>query len=89
MKLKPAIKPYDGAAGDWEALESTACYALDSKQTFKNIRNLLHINYEKPRVRRCIRPLARHTVSQFFSRAIISGMSGMADGAAALQRRER
>ncbi|CAK8740808.1 hypothetical protein SODG_004285 [Sodalis praecaptivus] len=47
MKFKPAIKPYDGAAGGWEALESTTRYVLDSKQTFKNIRNLLRVNKSK------------------------------------------
>lgn len=47
MKFKPAIKPYDGAAGGWGALESTTRYVLDSKQTFKNIRNLLRVNKSK------------------------------------------
>ncbi|CRL45594.1 putative oxidoreductase [Sodalis glossinidius str. 'morsitans'] len=47
MKFKPVIKPYDGATGGWGALESTTRYVLDSKQTFKNIRNLLRVNKSK------------------------------------------
>lgn len=47
MKFKPAIKPYDGAAGGWGSLEATTRYVMDSKQAFKNIRNLLRVNKSK------------------------------------------
>ncbi|WP_413738798.1 FdhF/YdeP family oxidoreductase [Sodalis sp. RH21] len=47
MKFKPAIKPYQGAAGGWGSLEATTRYVLDSKQAFKNIRNLLRVNKSK------------------------------------------
>ncbi|HEY0210603.1 FdhF/YdeP family oxidoreductase [Acerihabitans sp.] len=47
MKFKPAIKPYTGAAGGWGSLEATTRYVIDSKQAFKNIRNLLRVNKSK------------------------------------------
>ena len=47
MKFKPAIKPYTGAAGGWGSLEATTRYVRDSKQTFKNIRNLMRVNKSK------------------------------------------
>ncbi|WP_410015194.1 FdhF/YdeP family oxidoreductase [Sodalis sp. C49] len=47
MKFKPAIKPYTGAAGGWGSLEATTRYVFDSKQAFKNIRNLLRVNKSK------------------------------------------
>lgn len=47
MKFKPSIKPYQGAAGGWDSLEATTRYVMDSKQAFKNIRNLLRVNKSK------------------------------------------
>lgn len=47
MKFKPEIKPYRRAAGGWGSLEATTRYVLDSKEAFKNIRNLMRVN--KPR----------------------------------------
>ncbi|TKI08106.1 FdhF/YdeP family oxidoreductase [Martelella alba] len=44
MKFKPAIKPYTRPAGGWGSLEATTRYVIDSKQAFKNIRNLLRVN---------------------------------------------
>ncbi|CAI2789965.1 Formate dehydrogenase H [Serratia grimesii] len=44
MKFKPSIKPYTGAAGGWGSLEATTRYVLDSKQTLKNLRNLMRVN---------------------------------------------
>ena len=32
MKFKPAIKPYQSAAGGWGSLEATTRFVLDSKQ---------------------------------------------------------
>ncbi|MEH0876164.1 FdhF/YdeP family oxidoreductase [Pectobacterium cacticida] len=47
MKFKPSIKPYRNAAGGWGSLEATTRFVLDSKQAFKNIRNLLRVNKSK------------------------------------------
>lgn len=47
MKFKPAIKPYQSAAGGWGSLEATTRFVLDSKQALKNIRNLLRVNKSK------------------------------------------
>lgn len=44
MKFKSEIKPYTGAAGGWGALESTTRFVLDSKNTLKNLRNLMRVN---------------------------------------------
>ncbi len=44
MKFKPSIKPYTGPAGGWGSLEATTRFVLDSKQTLKNMRNLMRVN---------------------------------------------
>lgn len=44
MKFKTAIKPYHAAAGGLGSLEATTRFVLDSKNTLKNMRNLLRMN---------------------------------------------
>lgn len=44
MKFKPAIKPYNAAAGGWGSLEATTRFVLDSRHALKNLRNLLRMN---------------------------------------------
>lgn len=47
MKFKPAIKPYEAAAGGWDSLESTTRFVFDSKHALKNMRNLMRMNKAK------------------------------------------
>lgn len=47
MKFKPAIKPYEGAAGGWDSLEATTRFVFDSKHALKNMRNLMRMNKAK------------------------------------------